>query len=323
MKPITWQLKDITYILKQRQQNQFDGNVLVSGDRGNGKSTLLYKLFLAFKTFKPQKHQVYDRDDVIRLLKEGKFGLCFDDEAVNSGYKRDFHSKAQQELIKIITTYRDNYNIYGSAIPNFFSLDKDLRDLVFMHLFVVERGIAVVHMPLQSLMYSQDRWDAKNNAKIEQGWGQKIKNNPNFKIPFHKLSTFRGYLYFGDLTAKQREIYLGIKQSKREEATNKMLDNALPENERNGSFEKRVLNLVIAGKVTEEGLLQMCLMEDKKLSNLRRKLNEMLKDTGEKRTLAELLNTAQTQKIEEKKQAIKSVIPDFQVGIGGAKKDDI
>jgi hypothetical protein len=313
MKPVVWHLKDIVYILKERQKNQFDGNVVVSGDRGNGKSTLLYKLFLHFNKFNPKKHQVYGRDDVIHLLKDQKFGICFDDEAVNSGYKRDFHSKAQQELIKIITTYRDNYNIYGSAIPNFFSLDKDLRDLTFLHLFVVERGIAVVHFPLQSLMYSQDRWDAKNNAKIESGWSWKIKSNPRFQVPFHKLSTFKGYLFFGDLTQQQRELYLQIKREKREEATNKLLDEALPENEKRGSFEKRVINLLVAGKMTEEGLLQACMMEDKKMSNVKRRLNEMLKDIGEKRSLSELLNLQKTQVEEQKKEAIKSFIPNFSI----------
>lgn len=312
MKPVVWHIKDIVYILKERQKNQFDGNIVVSGDRGNGKSTLLYKLFLHFKGFNPRTHQVYSREDVIGLLRGQKYNLCFDDEAVNSGYKRDFHSKAQQELIKIITTYRDNFNIYGSAIPNFFSLDKDLRDLTFLHLFVVERGIAVVHMPLQSLMYSQDRWDAKNNAKIEAGWSSKIKSNPNFKIPFHKLSTFKGYLFFGDLTDKQREIYLEIKRTKREVATNKLLDEAIPESERKGSFEKRVFALLIDGKITEEGLLQICLSEGKQMSNVKRKMLEMLKDTGDKRTIPQLLSFQKEQIIEKKKEAIKSFIPSFQ-----------
>ena len=154
MKPITWRIKDIIEITDNRQKNEFDSNLAVSGDRGNGKSTLILKALLRKKGFNPWKHQVYNREDVINLLKTQKFGICWDDEAINSGYKRNFQDKGQQELIKILTAFRDNYNFFASAIPNFFSLDKNLSELYFIHLHIIERGIAVVHMPLQGRLYS-------------------------------------------------------------------------------------------------------------------------------------------------------------------------
>ena len=189
-------IKDIGDILKGRQENEFDGNMAVSGNRGDGKSMLILKTFYRFKVFSSWKHQVYSRKQVIKLLKEQKFGICWDDEAINTGYKRNFQLKEQQELIKILTAYRDNFNIFASAIPNFFSLDKDLRDLYFIHLHVIERGIAIVHMPLQGRLYSQDRWDAAYNAKIESNWSKRIMKDPDYRIPYHRLSTFRGYLFF-------------------------------------------------------------------------------------------------------------------------------
>src|SRR4030042_2467296 len=130
-------------------------------------STIISKIFNSFKKegFNQRKHQVYARKDVINLLACQQFGYCWDDEAINSGYKRDFQNKGQKDLIKIITNYRDNHNIYASALPFFYSLDKDLRDLIFLHLHVIERGVAVLFLPLSDQIHTQDQWDTKNNIK--------------------------------------------------------------------------------------------------------------------------------------------------------------
>jgi len=286
MKPITWTIKDIIEIMVGRQNNEFDSNIAVSGDRGNGKSTVINKIFYRIKGFKPWKHQVYNREDVISLLKYQRFGVCWDDEAINSGYKRDFQNKGQQELIKIITAYRDNYNVFASAIPNFFSLDKDLRDLYFIHLHVIERGIVVVHMPLQGRLYSQDRWDSKYNAKIEDSWSKRMQKDPNFKPPYHKLTTFRGYLFFEDVTEKQKELYKEIKRSKRNEA---FLTNGEMGSKKEVTILEKLYTMLIEKKLTIEGIRHTCLMEGKKYSSITSSLNRMLTDNGETRTVKDFL----------------------------------
>ncbi len=284
MKAIVWTLKELVDVINSRQANEFDSNMAVSGERGNGKSTVINKLFYRFKGFRPWKVQVYNRDDVINLLKNQQFGLCWDDEAINSGYKRNFMEKGQQELIKIITAYRDNYNIYASAIPNFFSLDKDLRDLYFIHLHIIERGIAVIHMPLQGRLYSPDKWDAKYNAKIEDSWSKKMQKNPDFKPPYHRLSTFRGYLFFSDATEKQKKLYKEIKKEKRKTAF-------LTEGENNKElpFIQKLYNLLLEGKLTREGIAQASLVEGKKDSATYELLGRRLKDNGVHKTVKDLL----------------------------------
>lgn len=296
MKKIVWSIKEIVQILMDRQKNAFDGNILVSGDRGNGKSTIISKIFYRFPTFNPWKHQVYSREEVIKLLRNEKYGLCFDDEAINSGYKRDFQNKSQQELIKMVTMYRDNFNIYASAIPNFFSLDKDLRDLIFIHLHVIERGIAVVHMPLQGRLYSQDRWDTKNNSKIEQSWNKRMMKNPNFKPPYYRLSTFRGYLLFKDLTPKQKALYLDVKATKRRELYGEedVVEEKL-------SFNDRVYKLLLERKLTKDGLQQLCLLEGKKYSAVSTSLNRMLTDDGIQETLTDFLQSKKNRVYHNKK----------------------
>jgi len=309
---VTWELKDLVGLVKLRQNNKFDVNITVSGDRGNGKSTLIAKFLYLTKQYNPKKHQVYSREDVIRLLSLQKFGICFDDEAINSGYKRDFQSKGQQELIKIVTAYRDNFNLYISAIPNFFNLDKDLRDLTFIHIHVIERGLGVLHMPIQGRLYSADKWDSRNNAKLEDKWNRKRAINPDFKIPYHKLSTFRGYVYFDDLTPKQREIYEEIKAEKRKNAFDKYIQK--PEEQ---DFFDKCLKLILEKKITKDGLIQMCMIDNRDYKKTLAKLNRMLKKvtTDDSRGLSDYLFTSeQVHKKEEEertKTEIEELIPEF------------
>lgn len=309
MKAITWTISNLVEVLTGRQANEFDGNMVVSGERGNGKSTLINKVFYRIQGFKPWKHQVYNGSDVIRLLKSQTFGLCWDDEAINSGYKRNWQSKTQQEQIKVLTAYRDNFNIYASAIPNFFSLDKDLRDLYFIHLHVIERGIAIVHMPLQGRLYSQDKWDVKYNAKVEDSWGKRMSKDSNFRPPFHKLTTFRGYLFFGDVTDKQKKLYKEIKKKKREDAF--MTDEEKAEN-KEVSFLDRVFGLLIGHKLTSEGIAQMCLLDGKKYSSITSSLNRMLKDRGDNKTVKEYLQQPDNKGFHNKiEDEITKIIPTF------------
>ena len=78
---VSWSLKDIIGIAQLRQKNKFDCNIVVSGDRGNGKSTLIAKALYLTKKYKPQKHQVYSREDVIerKLFGTGKMHPKFEE----------------------------------------------------------------------------------------------------------------------------------------------------------------------------------------------------------------------------------------------------
>lgn len=308
MKPVIFSIKDIVLMLRGRQDNEFDANLAVCGDRGDGKSTLLNKLFYRLPEFDPWKHQVYSQQDVIKLLTTQTKGICFDDEAINSGYKRSFQDKGQQKLIKILTNYRDNYNVHASALPNFFSLDKDLRDLMFILLHVIKRGVAVVHLPLSGRMYSQDRWDAKHNAKIEQSWSVKAKINPNFIPPYHRLSTFAGYLYFGNITEKQRELYKEIKRTKRAQEFSQEENGTTNTNKK---LYERILPLLIEGKLDQQGIIQMCLIEGEKFTNVSANLNRALKDGGYEGTLKDYLKSANNKNRNNLEGEIKDLVPSF------------
>lgn len=305
---VIWTIRELTMNLRQRQMNKFDCNIGVSGKRGNGKSTLLFKIFSSFKKdgFKQKKHQVYQREDVMNLLGSQTMGFCWDDEAINSGYKRDFQNTGQKELIKMITNYRDNYNIYASALPFFYSLDKDMRELIFIHIHIIERGVAVILMPLEDQIHAKDPWDTIQNTKVEEREQKRIERNPDLKFRYHKLSTFAGYLYFGPMSEKQERIYKAIKQEKRAKRFNGTING----DKTPLTFLERTYDMLIEGKLTREGLRQASYLDGKKDSSVLSQLNVMLKDKGRGETVGELLAKSTTKDIHSKTGgAINDLLP--------------
>lgn len=304
---VIWTIKELAELMRQRQLNKFDCNIGVSGKRGDGKSTLLFKILQSFRKegFKPKKHQVYSRDEVIQLLSTQQFGFCWDDEAINSGYKRDFQNKGQQDLIKIITNYRDSFNIYASALPFFYSLDKDLRELIFIHLHVVKRGLAVVLMPVRNSIHGTDPWDSKVNSRVEEKENKRLSKNPKARFRYSKLTTFAGFLYFGDMTAKQRRQYEEIKKTKRAKVFKSFAEKEIKEM----TFEEKVFNRLKDGKLTKEELQAACLIQGKRYRIVSVRLGEMLRDNGFKKTLGQMFYNEKEENSKEVGNKINEVIP--------------
>ncbi len=305
---VIWTIKEFTAILRQRQLNQYDCNLGVSGKRGDGKSTFLFKIFNSFKKsgFNQDKQQVYSQKEVTELLTTQKFGFCWDDEAINSGYKRDFQQAGQKLLVKIVTNYRDNFNIYASALPFFYSLDKDLRELIFAHIHIIERGVSVLLLPLSDQVHSSDPWDTKNNIKIEDQEYRRMKRNPELNFRYHRLTTFAGYIYFGDMTKKQRKRYNEIKSRKRSDHF------GIGVAQEQLNFKDKIYKLLMEGKLTKDGLIQICLAEDKKYSSVTQELNRMLKNKGETKTMKDFLRTTDIKSIHIKtKGDISDYVPHF------------
>lgn len=303
---VIWTLREFTEVLRQRQLNKFDCNMGVSGKRGDGKSTFLFKIFNSFKKngFLQEKHQVYEQKDVIALLAQQTFSFCWDDEAINSGYKRDFQNAGQKTLVKVVTNYRDNFNIYASALPFFYSLDKDLRELIFVHVHIIERGIAVILLPLTDQIHASDPWDTKANIKIEAKEYARMKNSAGATFRYHKFTTFAGYIYFGPMTKKQEAYYKSIKQKKRHKSF------GLEEIEDKQDFKHRCYDLLMSGKLTKDGLIQACLLEGRQYTSMLTELNRMLKNKGETKTVKDFYRTTAITGVHNNlKGAISDIVP--------------
>lgn len=303
---IIFNIKDLIEMINKRQKNKFDVNLAITGARGNSKSSFAFKVLSRFPQFDPWKHQVYSRIDVIKLLESEKFGLIFDDEAIQSSYKRDFQSKEQQDLIKMITMYRDNFNVYVCCIPFFYSLDKDLRNLIKIHINMIERGLGVLHIAHEGVLYSDDPWNVKYNAKIEEKWIKNKMANPNFKPPYHKLTTFKGYIKFNDLTTQQRQLYEDVKKTKRKELYEKEQDK---ENKEGVNIYDNLYTKLKNGDIDKDWVEKYCLIQGMKVTNCITNLGKRARDDGTTLTdiykISKNLNAIKTKEVMTVKQGFK------------------
>jgi hypothetical protein len=108
------------------------------------------------------------------------------------------------------------------------------------------------------------------------------------------------------MTPKQERRYIKIKNRKRAlslevEGVEVILD-----------FNQKVYNALIDGKVTQEALQQMCLIEGKKYSSVTTMLNIMLRDNGIGKTVKDfLIKKPQKGFLNNSKGEIDNLLPDI------------
>jgi len=216
MKPFVWKLTELADMIKKRQENKYDVVIVIDGARGNGKSTLAYKLLTRTGNFNPRKDLMFTRDDVVDAIVNRKFSCIDADEMINSAHNREFFSGDQKNLIRIMNQYRSNHNILIGSIPHFWDLDPQIRKLVKLRITVVKRGIAVLQMARTNL-YANDMWDVTTNKKIEESWSGKSRQGKLLSPKYHQLTTYAGHLFYGALSPEQQAIYDEIRDKKRAE----------------------------------------------------------------------------------------------------------
>ena len=162
-------------------------------------------------------------------------------------------------------------------------------------------------MQLEDNIHQTDPWDTENNKKKEAKWQKKKAEDPNFKFPYHKLSTFAGYLKFNDLTLKQRKLYEEIKKEKRKSA---FLTSGEKQKQTEENINDRIYKQMLDGRLSKEGLQQFCLIEGKKYSSMVAYLNIRLNNDGEKRTLKQFLDPSNKEILQEKaNEQLVKIIP--------------
>ena len=284
VKVIILGVKDLVKLIKKRIENRYDCNIIVTGHTGVGKITFLYQLFKRFKGFKIEDKLTYDRGEMIKLIRDYKNSYCWSDEIISSAFKRNFFEREQIKLIEILTRYRSNFNVVGGCLPIFQTLDKELLKLFRVHVQVISRGTAVLYLPKSGKQYSDDLWDVKYNKSLEERWSKKREKNPSFKIPYHKYSTFKAYIFFAPLTDEEEERYNNLKEQKRADAEVVSEGDKIEDN-----FYKKMLPMIKEGKFNNDELLKMCQLNDKTYSSVKARIGQMLRDEGDGKTLKDFL----------------------------------
>lgn len=292
-------IKDIVSIAKERINKDIENKDVInfwSGSRGSGKSTGALKFSFRFPQFNMKKHMVYSRDDVKRLM-ELKDQVIQDDEAIRTGYSRNFYEPDQIKLIEVLNMNRYHNNIYSGCIPTFKDLDINLRNLCTTWIHVIKKGEAIVNVPWEN-PFSKDKWDVDNNAKLIAHAINKQKKDPSYKIPWHRLSTFAGYLYFNSLTRNQYSQYEDIREFKRAalrdveeveamDSKSKKFYDIMVEKLQKGMFSRQdLITIAISRNATYDGICNM-LNKYLKVSGTSKRVSDFFKkDTQETRNSA-------------------------------------
>lgn len=249
-------------------------------------STLAYRLVSPLKVpmpFHPKRDIVFTREDVLKHISTKKGGIIWADELINVGYLRDFYIEEQKLLLKALNMFRDSTNVFVGCIPKFVELDKQLQRLCKIRITVVRRGIALIQTQLHNI-YIPDGWDIRNNQKIESKWGMHRGKNPRYS----QLTTIKGLVKFPDLSPHQRQEYEAIKEEKRNRIFGDYQDVTLLGNPEK-IFYQNLLEQVKTEKITPSILETIATINNKKPNEIRRKLNLMLKEEGNKLRLKDYI----------------------------------
>ena len=217
---VNWSLQKMVLTLVGILLNNFDAFIVIEGNRGLGKSTLAIHLARGvareFKKMGSDNYKFHWKNSFIYTKKETKQFLHkwqtsgIADEMINVSFNRDFYNDDQKDIIKMINMNRDHENLFIACVPQFQTLDSQIKNLCKIRITVVRRGLAIIQTP-NKIIYMRDKWDQATNEKIERSWLQKGIKNPHYA----KLTTFRGTLRFPKLHPTAEAKYQQTKNDKR------------------------------------------------------------------------------------------------------------
>jgi hypothetical protein len=153
---------------------------------------------------------MYKREEIIDAFNDRWHSSFIADEMINVAFNREFWSDDQKNLIKLMNMNRDHCNLFIACVPQFQTLDNQIKNLCKIRITVARRGLAVIQTPNRTI-YNKDKWDTANNERIERDWLKKGSGMPQYS----RLNTFRGMLRFPPLSPKEEEIYNQIKVAER------------------------------------------------------------------------------------------------------------
>lgn len=295
---VDFSIRDLKKIADERIASNRDCINFISGDRGSGKSTLNYRFSRRFPQFKAWKNIVYSRDDV-KILMELKKTVVMDDEAIRTGYGRNFYEPDQKKLIAILNMNRFHNNVYTGCIPTFLDLDINLRNLCTMWIYIFKRGIGIVCMPLAN-PFSKDRWDVDNNLKLVTRYMSKQRKDPSYEIPWQRLSTFAGFIRFTDLSETSKAKYEKIRETKRKEVEDREIEEGKTISEKKKPLYERIMELVEKGLVTHEKLKQFAYVYNIEYHSLNHRLNAMLKKKYLNKTMTDFIGDSRNSAVFKK-----------------------
>jgi len=273
-----WSMKNLKECIEKRLKNKYDLICFITGARGDGKSTFVYKLLSSLEIengFNPSRDIVYSRDDTLKSLASKKNSIIWNDELVMSAYNRDFWDETQKTLLKALNCYRDQCNLFIGCVPNFMDLDVQLQRLCKLRIHIVKRGIGLIFIKKDNL-FSNDPWQIKASQAIEKKWSEEGNKKPKYA----QISTIVGIIRFGDITPNQRDIYEKIKEERRAKVFGSFKDETLMKDPEK-LFYDNMLKQIKGRGITPQIFHTLCQVSSKNPTTVRKNINKMLFEAGD------------------------------------------
>lgn len=143
--------KTLARQIRKRLRNDKDAVVIVSGERGNGKSVLAMELAREINpNFDVSKHLLYD-PDVKQLYdlvyNSPPYSVFVVDEAIRLAHSRTAMSLQNILLVELISLCRFKNHCIIFCLPLMGSIDSAVRSMCTFWLHVLRRGTAVIFKP--------------------------------------------------------------------------------------------------------------------------------------------------------------------------------
>jgi len=280
-----WSLIKMISMIVRILQNKFDCFIIIEGNRGLGKSTLAIHLAKGvareFKKIDHEKYKFHWDHSLVYTKKETKRfwhkweAIGIGDEMINVTFNRDFYDTEQKDIVKMINMNRDHRNLFIACVPQFQTLDSQIKNLCKIRITVVRRGVAVIQTPNQTI-YVKDKWDQATNEKIERDWIKKGITRPQYT----RLTTFRGILKFPKLREASELKYQEVKDRKRNLVAKEEM--GIDEEDKKTDPYEIMINMLKDGKVKNGTLVDgFALAHGLKPQSFQNQLRVKLREMGE------------------------------------------
>ena len=230
------------FLLVDRVMIEKDNIILVTGKRGDGKTTVSLKIVMGFDdlqkieefynkemnigkeekvlyklkdftSFNIEEDMAFQRKELQRLCRELKRGFILADEAIVNVARRNAMTRANKILHEILTVNRKNYNTIFFCLPSIEDFDVSILQYVTCWIHIDDRGLACVLMPHTKSIFGRKTWDVERMKKI---YDKFLEENPRTTtVPYWLFDNFRGYIQFGKLSKSIEEKYLEIANQKK------------------------------------------------------------------------------------------------------------
>ena len=238
------------YLIKEmiegRRANEKDNVILVTGARGDGKSTFTGKIMFLFDNFDPYESIVYTKEAFFKQLKK-RNNYVWADEGVVNAAKGNVMTRANKLLFEGLTINRDNFNVVFFLLPFVEDFDSKILQYVSMWVHIDSRGLGVLMLPSNKGLFGKRNWDIDAMKKM---FDEFMKENQKIAhMPYWVYPNFRGYIKFGKLSIEQDKIVKEIKFLRKNENLDKQTQEEVVVEVKEMTNYKKYSSIKLAEKV--------------------------------------------------------------------------